>query len=111
MAAPAVATPPNSTSVPPSAPSPGSDLVAPPAPDHTWHSPDLDKGGENLLGQSMLSYAAGDDPPAGDANDVVRHRGFRKALLIILICGALIRLLSSPAYLKFIRDTLDPKSF
>ena len=46
-----------------------------------------------------------------DADDVVRHRGFAKALLIILVCGALIRILTSPAYLKFIADVLDPKAF
>jgi hypothetical protein len=46
-----------------------------------------------------------------DAGDVIRHRGFRKFLLIALICGGLIRLLTSPSYLRFIADALDPKTF
>jgi hypothetical protein len=49
--------------------------------------------------------------PTQDANDVIRHRGFRKFLVIALVCGGLIRLLTSPSYLRFIADALDPKTF
>ena len=48
---------------------------------------------------------------APNSNEVVRDRGFGKALLIILLAGGLVRLLTSPAYQKFISDALDPKAF
>lgn len=48
---------------------------------------------------------------AEESNDVIRHRGFRKFLVIALICGGLIRILTSPSYLRFITDALDPKAF
>ena len=92
--------------------SPSDDLLPLTPPDHNWHSPGFVGQNVHPAGQLLLSYGL-DDPsdPEPDANDVVRHRGFRKALLIILVCGGLIRLLTSPAYLKFIRDVLDPKSY
>jgi hypothetical protein len=49
--------------------------------------------------------------PTQDAGDVIRHRGFRKFLVIALFCGGLIRILTSPSYLRFIADALDPKTF
>src|SRR2546423_8823162 len=48
---------------------------------------------------------------ATDANSIVRHRGFWKALLILLVCGGLIRFLTSPTYLNFLADVLDPKAY
>jgi hypothetical protein len=47
---------------------------------------------------------------AAEYNEVVRHRGFRKAILLLIVCGGLIRFLTSHTYLKFIADVLDPKA-
>lgn len=44
-------------------------------------------------------------------DDVVRHRGLPKFLLLVFICGALIRFFTSPIFLKFITDALDPKAW
>ena len=42
---------------------------------------------------------------------VARHRGFRKFLLVVFICGAVIRFFTSPTFMTFITDALDPKSW
>jgi hypothetical protein len=57
---------------------------------------------------SLLAYASDEE---GDEQAVIRHRGFRKAILIVLICGAIIRFLTSVTFLKFITDALDPKAW
>jgi hypothetical protein len=74
------------------------------ATDYAWHGADAE-----ILHQATVAGVAGGQTE--DLGDVIRHRGFGKALLIIIVCGALIRLLTSPAYLKFIADVLDPKAF
>jgi hypothetical protein len=89
------------------------------ATDYAWHGVDAqvlstlaaasgDRSAKGLLDYPYSSAVGGQ---AEDWSDVIRHRGFGKALLIIIACGALIRLLTSPAYLKFIADVLDPKAF
>ena len=90
------------------------DVVPLPGPDHGWHAQDTKPSAavkERGFEQSLLAVAVDPEGDQSDANEVVRHRGFRKALLIILVCGALIRLLTSPSYKKFIADVLDPKTF
>jgi hypothetical protein len=91
------------------------DVVPLPGPDHGWHAPDAKSSApvheERGFDRSLLAVAVDPDGDLSEANDVVRHRGFRKALLIIVVCGALIRLLTSPSYKKFIADVLDPKTF
>jgi len=57
---------------------------------------------------SLLAYAGDDD---SEEQAIIRHRGFRKAILIVLICGAIIRFLSSTTFLRFITDALDPKAW
>jgi len=44
-------------------------------------------------------------------SDVGRYRGLRKFLLLVFICGAIIRFFTSPTFLAFITDALDPKSW
>ena len=85
--------------------------------DYDWRAAEqqaaIERSGNPIRSAQLPGYAletiAADQAPEG--NDVIRHRGFGKALLIILICGGLVRLLTSPAYLKFISDVLDPKAF
>ena len=71
--------------------------------------------GQRLAAADLLhgaeASAAQFPPSPEDSSDVIRHRGFRKFLVIALICGGLIRLLTSPSYLRFIADALDPKAF
>ena len=42
---------------------------------------------------------------------VVRHRGYVKFLFLVLLCGAIVRFLSSPTFLDFITDALDPRAW
>ena len=44
-------------------------------------------------------------------NTVARHRGFRKFFLLVFVCGAIIRFFTSPTFITFIRDALDPKAW
>ena len=81
------------------------------AADDAWHSADALALNSSARGMLDYPYAAADSGQTEDLGEVIRHRGFGKALLIIIACGALIRLLTSPAYLKFISDVLDPKAF
>ena len=60
---------------------------------------------------SVESSATQSPESPEDITSVIRHRGFRKFLIVALICGGLIRLLTSPSYLRFIADALDPKTF
>ena len=46
-----------------------------------------------------------------ELDGVVRHRGFIKILLIVFVCGAIVRFLTSPTFLNFITDALDPKAW
>ena len=66
----------------------------------------LHGGGYPLAGMSDTGVAE----QAAEYNDVARHRGFRKAFLLLIVCGGLIRFLTSKTYLKFIADVLDPKA-
>lgn len=77
------------------------------ATDYAWHSATV---GDAASAPYLLGPDEGVEQST-ELSDVVRHRGFRKALLILLICGGLIRFLTSPTYLKFIADALDPKIF
>ena len=61
---------------------------------------------------SPNDYSAdGQTEQSGDLTAAERHRGTFRFVLVILIFGALIRYLTSPGYLKFISDVLDPKAF
>jgi hypothetical protein len=79
--------------------------------DYVWHGAEALAITSPPKGLLEYPYTSPDTEQPGGPEDVTRHRGFGKALLIIIACGALIRLLSSPAYLKFIADVLDPKVF
>ena len=57
------------------------------------------------------SLMEGQIEQSGDLTAAERHRGTFRFLLVILIFGALIRYLTSPGYLQFISDVLDPKAF
>ena len=89
------------------------------ATDYAWHGANAEvlnslaaaAGDVSAKGMLDYPYTSATASQAEDWSDVIRHRGFGKALLIIIACGALIRLLTSPAYLKFIADVLDPKAF
>ena len=89
----------------------------------------IDSGGHSVEGLVTTAFASvdevgrpidryplidgsgkGDAEQEPDMSDVVRHRGFRKAFLVLLVCGGLIRFLTSPTYLNFIADALDPKA-
>jgi hypothetical protein len=94
---------------------PAQTVVSTPVTDYGWQPPVVPAltavaadSSRNLLN---YPYATAVASQAEDLSDVIRHRGFGKALLIIIACGALIRLLTSPAYLKFIADVLDPRAF
>jgi hypothetical protein len=65
-------------------------------------------GGEYLL---VSQPDVGGTEQSPGESDVVRHQGFRKALLILIACGGLVRFLTSPTYLRFITDALDPRAF
>jgi hypothetical protein len=70
-------------------------------------------GKVDALDTYLLAYMAGDESykASDDLNSVVRHRGFIKALLIILVLGGLVRFLTSPTFLNFISDALDPNAW
>jgi hypothetical protein len=60
----------------------------------------------------LLAYASDDtQEQETDWSNVVRHRGLPKFLLLVFICGAVIRFFTSPTFLTFITDTLDPKAW
>jgi hypothetical protein len=60
----------------------------------------------------LLDSASGSGTQSpSEVNDAARHRNMAKFLLVILALGSLIRFLTSPAYLEFIADVLDPKAF
>jgi hypothetical protein len=56
----------------------------------------------------LLAYTPDESP---QLSDVVRHRGLPKFLLFVFVCGAIIRFFTSPVFLKFITDALDPKAW
>jgi hypothetical protein len=58
-----------------------------------------------------LVYSPDDSQESDDFNTVARHRGFRKFFLLVFVCGALIRFFTSPTFVAFITDALDPKSW
>jgi hypothetical protein len=70
-------------------------------------------GKVDALDTYLLAYMAGDESykDSNELNSVVRHRGFIKALLIILVLGGLVRFLTSPTFLNFISDALDPNAW
>ena len=69
------------------------------------------KGTGFSSGHELISFGTILSEQNADTNEVIRHRNFTKALLIILILGGLIRFFTSPTYVKFISDALDPKAF
>ena len=58
-----------------------------------------------------LVYTPDGGQESDDFSTVARHRGFRKFFLVVFICGAIIRFFTSPTFITFIRDALDPKSW
>ena len=58
----------------------------------------------------LLAYAPGGSQDQ-EFSDLVRHRGFTKFLLLVFVCGAIIRFFTSPTFLTFITDALDPKAW
>jgi hypothetical protein len=67
-----------------------------------------DTAGGTHSAVSLNDYGKDDVPEMGDA---ARHRGYIKFLFIVLACGAVLRFLSSPTFLNFITDALDPKAW
>jgi hypothetical protein len=60
----------------------------------------------------VLAYALDDsEEQETELSDVVRHRGLPMFLLLVFICGAVIRFFTSPTFLTFITDALDPKAW
>ena len=62
-------------------------------------------------GMQSLAYAPDVQDRSDEFINVAWNRGLRKFLLFALICGALIRYFTSPGFLSFITDALDPKSW
>ena len=56
-------------------------------------------------------YSPEDLIPSDEFSTVGRHRGFRKFFLLVFLCGAIIRFFTSPTFITFIRDALDPKAW
>jgi hypothetical protein len=80
--------------------------------DYSWRSADtmLLALGNSAGAIYQPAYVAdGSEEDLPELGGVVRHRSFIKILLIVFVCGALIRFLSSPTFLNFIIDGLDPK--
>jgi hypothetical protein len=65
---------------------------------------------EPVAVQSLV-YTPDGGQDSDDFNTVARHRGFRKFFLLVFICGAVIRFFTSPTFVTFITDALDPKSW
>jgi len=65
---------------------------------------------EPIAVQSLV-YTPDGGQESDDFNTVARHRGFRKFFLLVFICGAVIRFFTSPTFVTFITDALDPKSW
>ena len=49
-------------------------------------------------------------PPKFHPSLTVRQSIFALFVLLLIVCGGLIRFLTSHTYLKFIADVLDPKA-
>jgi hypothetical protein len=64
-----------------------------------------------LGGTYLLAYAPEDQgkKQVPELGDTARHRDFREPLLFVFLCGAIIRFFTSPTFLAFMTDTLDPK--
>ena len=63
------------------------------------------------VGVQSLVYMPDGSQESDDFSTVARHRGFRKFFLVVFICGAIIRFFTSPTFVTFITDALDPKSW
>jgi hypothetical protein len=64
------------------------------------------------VGVQSLIYVPDDGQERPDEfSNVARHGGLRKFLLLVFICGAVIRFFTSQTFLSFITDALDPKSW
>jgi hypothetical protein len=46
---------------------------------------------------------------APELEDFVRHRGFTKFFLVVILCGAIVRFFTSPTFMAFVTDILDPE--
>jgi hypothetical protein len=89
-------------------------LLSPSSNDYGWHVadalPTTDLTANAEVGTFLLDYKTTSVDQAPEFDDVIRHRSFGKAFLIILVCGGLIRFFTSPTYLKFISEVFDPKA-
>ena len=88
-------------------------LLSPSPNDYAWHGDLLvaTEGASLSTSNELISFGSILSEQNSDTDEVIRHRNFTKALLIILILGGLIRFFTSPTYVKFISDALDPKAF
>jgi hypothetical protein len=59
------------------------------------------------LSLSDYGYADAGSAPEPDFDHVTRHQGFKKAFLLILLCGGLIRYLTSPTFSTFKAHLVD----
>ena len=62
-------------------------------------------------GVQLLVYSPDGQDQTDEFSTVARHRGFRKFFLLVFICGAVIRFFTSPTFVAFITDALDPKAW
>lgn len=75
--------------------------------DHLSTVTDADAPG----GVQSLVYTPEGGQESDDFSTVARHRGFRKFFLLVFVCGGIIRFFTSPTFITFIRDALDPRSW
>ena len=82
--------------------------------DTDWQLTDIVSAADPAASQGEIQaavYSPEDLIPSDEFSTVGRHRGFRKFFLLVFICGAIIRFFTSPTFITFIRDALDPKAW
>ena len=75
------------------------------------HVSAVDDANTQAAVQSLVYTPDDGQDQSDEFNYVVRHRNLRKFLLLVFVCGAVIRFFTSPTFLTFITDALDPKSW
>jgi hypothetical protein len=91
-------------------------LLASPLVDRTLAPATPESAGANPDADALLTLAdrlseSASMATTSEVTDLARHRNMTKFLLAILVLGSVIRFVTSQAYLEFIADVLDPKSF
>src|SRR4051812_15615160 len=80
------------------APTPGEVVLSLSATDYAWHpeggavaAATRTEDAKAVPGAKYLPASISGTEQAPEESDIVRHRGFRKVLLVLLLCGGLIR--------------------